>query len=198
MSVQILGCKVRVSPLFFALICLLLLIDRTGSMPFVLCAIAVHESGHLIVLCRYGIKPTEIALRPFEINIQKPALCGSEREELWVSSAGIIANLLCTAASVIIWLVHPFLWALQLGICNLVLGGFEALPIAGLDGYRTLLCMSCLRYGDRSHIGLIILSYVTLGLMVFIGILVLWKINNPLPLLFCLYMGLLIPHHEEK
>lgn len=198
MIVWIFGCKIRVSPLFFALISLMLLIDRTGLMPFVLCAIAIHELGHLIVMCRYGIKPTAISLLPFEINIQKPALCGSDREELWVSSAGIIANLLCAVVSAAIWLVHPFLWALQLGICNLVLGGFEALPIAGLDGYRALRCFGRLRHGARSPMGLVILSYVTLGLLVMVSVLVLWKVNNPLPLLFCLYMGLLIPHHEDR
>ena len=79
----------------------------------------------------------------------------------------------------------------------MVLGAFEALPIAGLDGYRTLRCIGHIRRGPRPSMSLAILSYFTLGLLVTAGILVVWKAGNPLPLLFCLYMGLLLPRHED-
>ena len=198
MNLWLMGCRIKVSPLFFALIAMLLLIDRTGMMPHVLCAIAVHEAGHLIVMRRFGIKPLEIALRPFEINIQKSVVCGSPREDLWVSLAGIAANFLCVLLAAAIWIIFSWGWALQWGVCNFVLGTFEALPIAGLDGYRALYCIGCLRHDPRPRMRLIFLSYFTLALLIIASSIVIWEIGNPLPLLFCLYMGLLLPYHKER
>ena len=197
MSLWLFGCRVRLSPLFFLLIALLLLIDRTGMMPFVLCAIAVHEMGHLAVMRRCGIKPVEVALLPFEINIQKPALSGDGRQELAVSAAGVLANLLMAALAAGIYLIHPFLWALRLLVCNAVLGIFEGLPIAGLDGYRTLQSLSVMRRGPGRQLFLTILSYVTLGLLVAAGGVFFWNAHNPILLLFCLYLGVLLPYREK-
>ena len=197
MNLWLFGCRVRLSPLFFLLIALLLLIDRTGMMPFVLCAIVVHESGHLACMRRYGMKPVEIALLPFEINIQKRALSGDGRQELAVSAAGVLANLLVAALAAGIYWLHPFLWALRLLVCNAVLGIFEALPIAGLDGYRTLQNLSVIQRGPQRQIILTILSYVTLGLLVTAGGVYFWNAGNPIPLLFCLYLGILLPYREK-
>lgn len=198
MSLWLFGCKVRVSPLFFSLIALLLLIDRTGMMPFVLCAIAVHESGHLIVMRRFEMKPVEVALLPFEINIQKRVVSGNSRQELAVSAAGVLANLLVAALAAAIYFINPFVWALRLLVCNLVLGLFEALPIDGLDGYHTLVCLFCMRHGPGHSLALTILSYVTLGVLAAAGAVVFWNAGNPLPLLFCLYLGILFPYREKR
>ena len=107
-------------------------------------------------------------------------------------------RLFCVLLAAAIWVICPLVWALQWGVCNLVLGAFEALPIAGLDGYRALYCIGCLRHGPRTRMRLIFLSYLTLALLIIASSVVIWEIGNPLPLLFCLYMGLLLPHHKER
>lgn len=198
MSFRIFGCRIRLSPLFFILITFLLLIDRTGMMPFVLTAIFIHEAGHLLALCRCGLKPVGVEFLPFEINIEKPAMEGNYRQELAVAAAGVAANLAAAGVAALIYRLHPCVGALSFGAANLVLGVFEALPIDGLDGYRTLTFWGCLRHGPRQRIWLRVLSFVTIGLLAAAGVFVLWNVGNPLPLLFCLYLGVLLPLKENR
>ena len=198
MRVQLFGCPLLISPLFFALLSLLLLIDRTGMMPFVLLAVFLHEAGHLLTMHRWGIHPDSVELLPFEINIQKPALQGTLFHEWVIASAGVAVNLAVALLSLLFYRTFHLAWTVRLAVCNLVLGLFQALPIEGLDGYQAIYLLT-LALGRPSRAKwLKAVSYLTLLVLTALSAAVLLRFRNPFLLLFSLYLGLLMPLKERR
>ena len=104
------------------------LLDRWGTLPPFLLAAALHEAAHLAALRALGIPVRGLELRAAGAVI-RAKLPGDRREALALG-AGPGANLLLAA---IFW--RP--WRL-FGLCNLLLGLWNLLPLPGRDGARLL------------------------------------------------------------
>ena len=98
----------------------------------VLCAAAVHELGHWIVLRRLGAAVTGFRLSALGAVLETDSLRLSYGGELEAVLAGPAANLLAALA-----LTGFGPWHAVLG-ANLLLCGFNLLPILPLDGGRAL------------------------------------------------------------
>lgn len=89
-------------------------------------AVVLHELSHVVVARAQGLKVRRIGVTWKGPYIVRES--GTWLQNLRVSLAGPVANLLLAA---LFWRIVPIF-----GLCNLVLGAFNLLPIPGSDGHR--------------------------------------------------------------
>lgn len=158
-SFRIFGVPVR---LHFTFIILFLFIVITGigggqsaavNAAYLLALFAsvlLHELGHVLVSRRYGIKTSEIVMYPIG-GVSKMERQPKPAEELWISMAGPIVNLLIAGALLAYLasthrLVHPEHLLVptdanllqRIAIGNLIIALFNLIPAFPMDGGRML------------------------------------------------------------
>ncbi len=167
------NCTVFVSPVFMGMLTVLLVIDQTGLMGYLLGAMALHELGHLTMMILVGCPPREIRFLPFEINIVADQSCASSWERFCISVGGVIVNFLVC----LVFVGEPF------GYINLYLALFNALPLYSMDGYQILSIV----FGRKSRLVFGVSATITL-LILGIGGWMLIARKNPMLLLFSVYL----------
>lgn len=118
--------KISVSPLFFAVLTIVLLLDETGITGLAVLFSALHELGHILALLCEKIKPKTVKITVFGIHIKLPGNL-STAEKVPVLMAGFSVNFLLAALFFV--LNNPLF-----GYINLIIGIFTALPIPSTDG----------------------------------------------------------------
>lgn len=117
--------------------------DPNGDAVYSICAAAFHECGHLLALCALRDAPQTFHVGVFGMRIERAAATRlSYRQDLAVYAAGPAANLLLAA------FLLPFCGKLP-RLCravrvNLLLAGFNLLPLPPLDGGGILYSALCL------------------------------------------------------
>ena len=132
MKLKIFGTDITVSFLFCAILCVLMLSDRTGFIAPMLIAIFIHELGHLAVMKYFGCAPSEIRLIPGSIRIISP-LC-ADKNSVIISLSGPILNVLVFAVVYFSSQILGVNYYLDFAFINLVYGVFNLLPFYSLDG----------------------------------------------------------------
>jgi len=131
--------KLYVSPLSLVLLGAFILI----SSPLMLCAVlqaaVLHELGHWLTLSLYGARPAELRITAFGAEMLLDSRCRmSYGAELAAVAAGPLVNLLF---AVLLGAAGRYWEADTLYLfsgAHLVLGLFNLLPAAALDGGRML------------------------------------------------------------
>ncbi len=122
----VLKTKVYVSPFFFSVLTLILLLDKTGISGYAVLFSLLHEMGHILALLCKKIRPKAVVVTLFGIHIELPGNLGTT-EKCIVLMAGFTAN----------FLLGIFFFCVgktDLAVINIFLGIFTALPIASTDG----------------------------------------------------------------
>ena len=116
---------------------------------------AVHELGHWLTLRLLGGKTVGFSLSPFGAELLEEGL--SYPRELLAVLAGPGVNLLCAALLTLPpW---PAPWREMAIGANAVLGCFNLLPAAPLDGWRAIQILLCWTLGpDRGEWGAAIIG----------------------------------------
>ena len=143
-----------------------------SSMSVLACFISVilHESGHLIMLKRYGCMPDRIRLTLFDIAIvdsSKP-LRGT-RQELFVTLAGVAVNIAAGTAALIPELFFGTDMLTLFANANLTLAFFNLLPAYTLDGGQALMIILSRRVDIR--LAMLIQDILTAAVIIPLGIL---------------------------
>ena len=138
--------KIRISPLFFIWVIFLIQFQRQYLLPLI-CAVALHELGHIGVALILKIK-----IKCFRLSIlgarMETATELSYRDEFLLAAGGPFLGFLGFAAS----LPHALQgvssnvdsnFVLQFAIISLVLTLFNLIPLSTLDGGRMLFCLVC-------------------------------------------------------
>jgi Zn-dependent protease/CBS domain-containing protein len=156
---RVFGVPVRLHFTFIVLLVFLLFIGIGGRQSGATTAVYIlalfgsvllHELGHTLVARHYGIRTIEIVMYPIG-GVSRPERPPKAREELWISLAGPVVNLLI-ALAVLGWVVaHQGLVAAEqlrqptnanlaerIAFGNLLLCGFNLLPAYPMDGGRVL------------------------------------------------------------
>ena len=118
--------------------------DRNGDAVYSICAAAFHECGHLLLLWALHDTPQIFRFGVFGMRIERDGATRlSYRQELAVCAAGPAANLLLCAA------LLPFCGKLprlrSAARINLLLAGFNLLPLPPMDGGGIVYNALCLR-----------------------------------------------------
>lgn len=127
------------SLLFLTMLTLILLIDKTGLMLVGILAVAVHESGHLIMMLILKNPPKEIIFQPCGIIIKKIDMIISSNRELLIALGGCLNNLIFAAVFALIYYIYQSDIAVSFFAANIGLVLFNIACIKGLDGYDILI-----------------------------------------------------------
>ncbi len=175
MTVRLFGCILYISPVFMGMVTILMMVDTTGMMGIMLTAMLLHEIGHLLFMAVFHCLPTAIWLLPFEINMVNSRPPAKIHQRLLISLGGIAVNLLAY-----------FLFPSPFGIMNGALAVFQLLPLYSMDGYQLLeLCLSRFSFGSAATK---CVSVITAGVALAFGVGLLVTSQNPMLLLFAVYM----------
>lgn len=192
MKLKILGIDIYVSVAFCAIITLMLVIDRTGSIIPLLAGTAVHELGHLIAMRNQKNPVKKIMLIPAALLIVG-GVTSSDKEEINTVSAGPIANIAVGGFFLLLFWVIGKEMLLLYAVIQLALAVFNLLPVKGLDG-GTLLFIALRRKMELSTAELLvkIISFVlSAGLAILGALLFVTVPQNPSLLICGIYLVIL-------
>ncbi|MBW7574016.1 metalloprotease [Caproiciproducens faecalis] len=191
MSFSIKNCRVTVNFLFVAVLAVFFLFDRSGMAILGVTSASIHELGHLAVMVAFGAVPSQIRFTPFGIDMIKSAgINRSYWQDAIISVAGpgtnLAAALICTLADERYF--HFFILA------NLVLAGFNLLPVEPLDGGQALYSILCIRMNSTSAARVVsITSFAVLTPLAVVGFLFLFRANGNFYLFtVCVYLIFLL------
>ncbi len=122
--------RIEVQFLFFATLTLWVLLDPTGVALLGVVASLLHECGHLLLLWQFGCKPRKIAFELGGIAVIKSGYQLPPTREVLVLAAGSLTNFLLA----LLFFSHSPTFA----AINLLVGGFNLLPLSMLDGGKLL------------------------------------------------------------
>lgn len=133
MRFSLFGIKIYVSFPFCLVICLVLLIDKTGLFLKAFAAALIHEAGHLFCLFVYDTLPSSIRFVPcgIEITRRKSDYGGNI---FLISLSGPMLNIAVALTSFMNYYLYKREGVLYFAGVNLALGLFNLLPARGLDG----------------------------------------------------------------
>ena len=135
--------KKRLLPLALTLLLLLLPSKDLAAFFASIFALLLHETGHYVAARRRGFVPEGFSLTPFGATMSFD--CGlSGADDLVVTLAGPVANLLFCPLLVALWWVCPALYAptKALFYADFFLAAYNLLPVVPFDGGRLLLALS--------------------------------------------------------
>lgn len=121
----------------------LLLLDHTGLIRVGLLCALLHEAGHVAVYLLLFRRAPRLELSIFGVCLSMRGVCLPVRAELALALAGPAVNALLALGALA---GMRWGWGYSYRGCwfaatNLLVGGFNLLPLPGLDGARALGCL---------------------------------------------------------
>jgi stage IV sporulation protein FB len=182
--------KIKISPLFIIWIVFLIKFQSTFVLPL-LCAVSLHELGHLTVakILKIKIKCFRLSILGARIETEESL---SYTNEFLLAAGGPFFGLLGFA------FVFPYTWQyptdssiqsfwLPFSIISLCLTLFNLIPLSSLDGGRMAFCLMCQIFSLRFALKIIrISSFLTLFSFWIFSVYMMIKISMGLSMLvFC-------------
>lgn len=145
MEFKILGCKIFISPLFVAFLCVVLLVDKTGVMVLGLLSVLIHESGHLFFMFLTKKKLETVNFQLGGIIIKSKGFSGYKYDFL-VAIGGCFFNFLAFIIGFFCYYRFENEISLLFSSANFALMVFNLAPICGLDGMDLIRLKLLLKY----------------------------------------------------
>ncbi len=178
--------RITLSFWFLATVTLFLLLDRSGYACFALLAVFVHEAGHLIALCCLGKAPAALCFSAEGICLFENKKPLAPLFEAVVLLSGSGANFL---SALWLWYGVGSERAVHIAALHVLLGVFNLLPAASLDGGKLLsLCLSRFLLPDAVYRITAFFSAVTVLLLLTGGIYLTVRAHNLSLLWTCLIL----------
>ena len=183
--------KIKISILSILWIVVLLLSDTPFILPL-MCAVILHEFGHLLcaIILKIKIKSLELSILGAQIKTAKDP---SYIDELIFALGGPLIGLIGFAFTYKLSLNNldlPFCqnFLFPFSILSLCLSIFNLIPLSSLDGGRILKCTLCLLFSlDVADKTLRITSFFTLLCLWLLSVYMMIKTANGVPMfIFCL------------
>ena len=194
MQFYFLKTRVNLSFSFWAVVTLMLLIDRSNTAILSLISAVLHESGHIFLMYMFSSPPEKLTLGFFGMRIEKRENALSYLQEALVAFAGPCVNLLICLLSFIIYQFCEEEIILRLAFINLLLGAFNLIPIEPLDGARIIKNTLSIFFNEQCIEKILnIFLYIFLSLLFMICLVVtsFYGFNFTL-LIFCVYISLCV------
>lgn len=137
MRFRLFGTEIYVSFLFAALITLMLACDRTGLALPTLFAVFMHECGHLFAMWALDCEPKRVRLIPASVEITR-SIHTRYRNDVVIALMGPAVNIVLFFTLYFNYFAFKNETILYYGLINLLVGLFNLLPVAGLDGGTVL------------------------------------------------------------
>ncbi|QQE73289.1 M50 family metallopeptidase [Brevibacillus composti] len=143
---RLFGIRIRIHLLFWGVIGLSLLMGMFTEVITLFIIVCIHEMGHVAVARELGWTVTEVQLLPFGgVATIEEAYAADPMDEIVVALAGPFMNIVMMAFSWACWSAGFWTeeWALFFLKSNLIIAGFNLLPIWPLDGGRIIQAILC-------------------------------------------------------
>lgn len=140
--------EITVSYLLICLAALGVIVASFQSFAICLFSVAVHESGHILIMCLFGSPPDKIKISPFEISIMDNARQSRKFfQNILIIIFGPFSNLICFILFYLLYLLcnENFF---SLAAANLSVGLFNLIPVMSLDGGQLLYLLLCRRLDE--------------------------------------------------
>ena len=139
MQFKIKNTKFTISFTFFALIIILISIDKTEFLYESIIFAIAHEIGHIISLCFFKVNVEEFKISLFGGNIK---ILNNNNIKYYqsaiISLSGPLFNIFFCILFYILNLFFEFKFIYNIFVVNLVLATFNLLPFYNFDGGKTL------------------------------------------------------------
>ena len=126
---------IKLSFLLIVLSCILM--GQAILLLNYLCALIMHELGHLIAIkkCGYSVRSFTLSMAGARLELNDSVMAHDEFE---VAVAGPATNIVLALICVAFWWLVPesYFFTADFVFVNLVLAGFNILPICSLDGEK--------------------------------------------------------------
>lgn len=168
MSFRLGNFKVNISFMFFSVLCICALSDKSCIMLYGITASVLHETGHLSAALISGLPPDSLTLDSSGFRMNIPNLSENRKKCLIISFAGALTNLLLFVSSY--HLSEGF------ALSNLALFILSLLPCDPFDG--GLIIRTVLERYLSPHISdkiLFILTLIILSVLTAFGVLILFN-----------------------
>ncbi len=132
--------KIKISPTFYIIWIIFLLLGRTDTVITVFICGVIHEAGHICAYSALGLSRADVTLNACGISADfKDRIAISYKKEIICLMAGGTLNLLTAPLFYLISANLPFTnGGDALFLCSIVFGILNLLPIYPLDGGRVL------------------------------------------------------------
>lgn len=137
MKFRLFGTEIYISFLFAAVITVMLATDKTGLIIPALFAVIMHEIGHLFAMWVLECSPKRIKLIPASVQITS-SFSGRYKNDIIVAVCGPTVNFVLFLTLYFNYLAFKNQLVLYCALLNLIIGLFNSLPVAGLDGGTVL------------------------------------------------------------
>lgn len=189
MNFKVFSTNIYVSYYFCALICLVLLTDRSGVALPCFIGILVHEISHLALMIYFGNRPREILVSPGGFTIVGKGAV-PHKSQVTISLVGPFVNILGGLLFLLYYFVFKDVASLLWFGVWMVLGVINLFPSAFLDGGTAIYSYFCYKSSEkRAKTVLRITTF--LSAVLFIIFTVYFFVNygfNLTFLLFCIYL----------
>lgn len=138
-----LGKGIYVSLFTFLALFAFIFCDISVYTFLVLFALIIHESGHILALRLCGIKPSELYIYPFGLDMKADTSKLSYYGEAAVMGAGIVTNVIMFLLSFSAGNLFSSKELLFFAYTNLFFALTNIIPSSAFDGGRILLCLLC-------------------------------------------------------
>lgn len=146
---------------FTAALALMILCDRSGLLSHAFLAALTHELSHLAAMLLCRAKPTAVHFKVGAVEIATPHRPISAGSQVFISLAGPMVNLILGAILLMLFAATGQRTFGNGGIVQLCTGGFNLLPVLGLDGGTVIEALT----GDRRYVlATSVLTVVGVGL----------------------------------
>ena len=176
--------KIRIS-ILSAIWFIYLMISNTSFIIPLICAVVLHEAGHIVlaIILKIKICSIDLSILGARIKTQKTP---SYIDELLFSLGGPLFGFLGFLFTYKIALIHNFLFPFS--ILSLCLSIFNLLPLSSLDGERILKCIFCITFSiDIAEKITKSTSFLTLIILWLLSVYMMIRMANGLPMfIFCL------------
>ena len=146
--------------------------DKTGFALPTFFAVTVHELGHLFMMWVCDCCPKRIKLIPASVQITS-SFSHTYKNDILVAVSGPVSNFVLFGTLYYNYVCFENETTLYFAIVNLLIGGFNLLPVKGLDGGTVLHSLLCKKTDiNRANIVLKIIT-VIIGIAVVVTAIIL-------------------------
>lgn len=139
--------KLLLHPIFLVIAAIVIYFGNTFLFLSYLLAVILHELAHYLVAKSLGYKLNNICLMPYgaQLNLQSSIL--KTRDEILISIAGPIMNLVLVLLFLALWWLFPvvYVYSEYFVYANFITAIFNLLPLVPLDGSRVILALFSIR-----------------------------------------------------
>lgn len=129
---------IKISPSFFLMLMMTVILQDTGYMLALLSACLFHEAGHLLGFKLFNVPIRKIELKFYSIGITPKRPLGN-KEEIIIAALGPLFSfvLFGTAELISLEFSAPH-YLMKCAVTSFTMGIFNSLPVLPLDGGRIL------------------------------------------------------------